>query len=152
MWERVKEFDAWLVRWERFKREAYNLGTAALEQGRAAPAVRFLRRALLRRPDDPRVKRNYELALKLLEKQRQKKRRRPQQKQDQRSEKKKNERRASEKKRAQAAPTPTPAPRPARGRRQPANPLFSALERAEAQARAAMRRPTPRAVTVEKDW
>jgi len=131
---------------------AYNLGTAALEQGRAAPAVRFLRRALLRRPDDPRVKRNYELALKLLEKQRQKKRRRPQQKQDQRSEKKKNERRASEKKRAQAAPTPTPAPRPARGRRQPANPLFSALERAEAQARAAMRRPTPRAVTVEKDW
>ena len=41
------------------------------------------------------------------------------------------------------APTPTPNPN---------QPLFAALERAEAEAREQLKSPTPRAGKVEKDW
>ncbi|NOZ79609.1 MAG: VWA domain-containing protein [Acidobacteria bacterium] len=116
----------------------YNLGTAALMHHQAKPALHFLRKALLQRPQDPKVKRNYELALEMLRKQQQK------------SAKKKSQppKKAGKQKHGKQ---PRPAPRQSRGRA-PVNPVFGALERAEAQARKEMRRPTPKPVTVEKDW
>lgn len=141
----------------------YNLGTTALEKRQAKPAVTYLREALLARPDDPKVKRNYELALKLLEEQRKQKEQKKQNRDDQGKRGKEQEkgkqdggRQKPSPQKAANRPTPTPTPgaqpRPQPQRRRPGNPLFGALERAEAQARANMKRPTPRAVVVEKDW
>ena len=120
------------------KGSEYNLGTAALEHHRAKAAVRFLRAALLKRPDDPKVKRNYELALKMLQKRQQKKKiNRPKPKKQ------------GSKKQPKRRPQPQAGQRHTRA---PVNPVFGALERAEEQARKEMRRPTPKPVTVEKDW
>lgn len=120
---------------------AYNLGTAALEAQQAEPAVRWLRHALLENPKDPRAKRNYELALRLLNQQKQKRQKKPENGGKQ------------NKQTRQPRPTPTPAagarPRPTPGA---VNPLYGALERAEAKARKAMQRPTPKAAKVEEDW
>lgn len=117
---------------------AFNAGTAALEQQRAEAAVRWLRQALRTAPDDPEAKRNYELALRLLEQRQQQ-----QQQQNQ----------------PQPRPSPQPTPTPSPGAGPPPTPtpdpnraLFAALEQAENEAREAMRTPTPQAVQVEKDW
>ncbi len=140
-------------------RAAYNLGTAALKRQQADAAVRWLREALLRAPEDADAKRNYELALKLQKQQQDQKQQR-----DQKRDQKQDDQKKEQQPHATPTPSPTPGP-PARptpqGRRGeatptptpvPHNPLYGALERAEARARAAMRRPTPRHVTVEKDW
>ena len=112
---------------------AYNGGTSSLLAGRGERAVQWLRTALLEAPDQADAKRNYELALRLLEQQQQ------QQQQDQ-----------------PPQPTPTPSPSPSGAAPTPTpqgqEALYSALERAEAQARQEMRSPTPVARTVDKDW
>jgi Ca-activated chloride channel family protein len=120
---------------------AYNAGTAALDAGQPGPAVRWLREALLAEPDNPDVKRNYELALRLLEQQEQ------QQQQQQ-------EQQPQDPNQPQPTPTPQPDPQGAPPTPTPesANGLFQALDNAEAQAREAMRTPTPaQPPKVEKD-
>jgi tetratricopeptide (TPR) repeat protein len=124
---------------------AYNAGTAALVAGQPEQAVRWLREALLAAPDDPDVKRNYELAMRMLERQQQ------QQQDDQQQEQQQQD--PSD----QPEPTPTPQPEPQGGAPTPTpdanNGLFQALDNAEAQAREAMRTPTPsQQPKVEKDW
>ncbi len=114
---------------------AYNLGTAALEAGDPGTAVRWLRRALLADPDDPAVKRNYELALRRL-------RRREAGRRDRREERRSRPR-PTPTPRPRAAPRPTPSPHPG---------IYAAIERAEREARRRMVRGTPRPVTVERDW
>jgi len=133
---------------------AYNLGTAALSEGQAEPAVRWLRSALLANPNDPDVKRNYELALKLME----------QQKQQQKQKQENQQPTPAPTPTAVGQPTPTPGlatPTPSAGgvalptptpTPDPRSALYSALERAEAEARRKMQRPTPQPVKVEKDW
>jgi Ca-activated chloride channel homolog len=126
---------------------AYNLGTAALQAEQAEPAVRWLRDALLENPKDPRAKRNYELALRLLK----------QQEKHDKNQPDKKGRKQQQPQSRQQKPGATPTPTPASGaRRRPApaaaNPLYGALERAEAKARKAMQRPTPKAAKVEEDW
>ncbi len=134
---------------------AYNLGTAALEKKQADAAVKWLREALLRAPDDADAKRNYELALTLKKQQQQQKKNKKQQ-QDQHDNERQPQGTPSPTPTPSAAARPTPTPQGGQGAPTPTpaphNPLYGALERAEAQARAAMRRPTPRHVTVEKDW
>jgi Ca-activated chloride channel family protein len=121
----------------------YNGGTAALQQGQAQQAVEWLRQALLEQGDDPDIKRNYELALRLLEQQ--------QQQQDQQQESQEDQEQQQENQ-----PTPTPSPSGAEAAPTPtptsSEPLFSALDRAEAEAREAMQSPTPQPSSVEKDW
>jgi len=118
---------------------AYNGGTASLLAGRGERAVEWLRTALLEGSDQADAKRNYELALRLLEQQQQQQQEQQQQQQQD-----------------QPQPTPTPAPAPAAAAPTPTpqgqEALYSALERAEAQARQEMRSPTPVARTVDKDW
>lgn len=129
---------------------AYNSGTAALAQQQAERAVRWLREAVLADPDDVEAKRNYELALRLLQQQQQQQN----QDQDQNEEEEQQEQEQEQEEEQGAQPTPTPAP----GEPQPTptpsdnEALFQALERAEAEAREAMRSPTPQAAQVEKDW
>jgi Ca-activated chloride channel family protein len=121
---------------------AFNGGTAALGQGQAEQAVQWLRQALLRNPDDPEVKRNYELALKLLEQQQQQ-----QQQQQQNQDQQEND---------QPSPTPTPSQQPQGAPPTPtpdmSKAVLAALDRAEAEAREQMRSPTPQASEVEQDW
>jgi hypothetical protein len=121
---------------------AYNLGTASLQQGEAELAVVWLREALLAAPHDADVKHNYELALRLLARARAGERDEPSQEQQAPSE--------------QHRPTPTPSvgagaptPTPARTTE---SAIYAALERAEAETRATMQRPTPLPAKVEKDW
>lgn len=136
---------------------AYNLGTAGLMAQQPELAVEALRRALVAAPDDPDVKRNYELALRLLEQQQSQQQQPGEQEEngeDEQNEKDEQQQR-SEGERTRtptpqpqsrpqgAAPTPTPDPSRA---------VYGALERAEAQAREQMRRRTPQPATVEKDW
>jgi len=122
---------------------AYNAGTAALDAGQPGPAVRWLREALLAEPDNPDVKRNYELALRMLEQQQDQQQQDQQQQQQQDSD--------------EPPPTPTPQPDPQGAPPTPTpestSGLFQALDNAEAQAREAMRTPTPaQPPKVEKDW
>jgi Ca-activated chloride channel family protein len=131
---------------------AYNAGTASLGGGQAEPAVEWLRRAVLTDPDDPDAKRNFELALRLLEQQQQ------QQSQDD-SEKNDDEKKEDEKEQEQQQGDATPTPSPSQGSGPPPTPtpnpssaVYAALDRAEAEAREAMRSPTPQSVTVDKDW
>jgi Ca-activated chloride channel family protein len=131
---------------------AYNSGTAALEGVQAEAAVSWLRRAMLEDPDDVDAKHNYELALRLREEQQQQQQQ--QQQQDQEDDQKDQEQRESD---DRGEPTPTPTPSANQGAAptptpDPNQPLYSALERAEAEARESMRSPTPRAGKVEKDW
>jgi tetratricopeptide (TPR) repeat protein len=126
---------------------AYNSGTASLSHQQAEAAVNWLREAVLSDPDDVEAKLNYELALKLLEEQQQ------QQEQDQEQQEQEQEQEQEQDQQPQATPTPAPGDAP------PPTPtpidneaLYQALERAEAEAREAMRSPTPQAGKVEKDW
>ena len=130
---------------------AYNSGTAALEGVQAEAAVSWLRRAMLEDPDDVEAKHNYELALRLREEQQQQQ---EQQQQDQKDDQKDQEQQESD---DRGEPTPTPTPSANQGMAptptpDPNQPLYAALERAEAEARESMRSPTPRAGKVEKDW
>jgi Ca-activated chloride channel family protein len=125
------------------KDAAYNGGTSSLLASRGERAVQWLRQALLAAPDQADAKRNFELALRLLEEQKQQQQQQKQQQQQQDQ---------------PQQPTPTPTPSPAQSGAEPTptppgqEALFSALDRAEAEARQEMRSPTPRARTVEKDW
>jgi len=134
---------------------AYNSGTAALEGMQAEAALSWLRRAMLEDPDDVAAKHNYELALRLREEQQQQQQQQDQdQDQDQENDQE-NQEQQPEDNQGESTPTPTPsasqgaAPTPTPD---PNQPLYSALERAEADAREAMRSPTPRTGKVEKDW
>lgn len=145
----------------------YNAGTAALGAQKADVALRHLKKALLADPGDPDIKRNYELALRLLEQQ--KKQQQKDQKKDQKDqkekdkkeqEKKKQEQKKQEKKQEQKQQGAKPTPTPAAGGQPHATPtpnpkegLYSALRQSEADARKEMRTPTPaKASAVEKDW
>jgi len=119
---------------------AYNSGTSSLQYQQAEAAVKWLREAILLDPDDLEAKRNYELALNLLEEQQQEQ---ENEDQEQEQEQEQQEEQEQENPEQQPAPTPTPSAYAA---------LFQALERAEAEAREAMQSPTPQATTVEKDW
>ena len=124
---------------------AYNLGTAALAEGQAEPAVRWLRSALLANPEDPDVKRNYELALKLMDQQKQQHKQQQNQQPTPQPTPTPDSATPTPAAGGSAEPTPTPTP-------DPRSALYSALERAEAEARQKMQRPTPQPVKVEKDW
>ena len=121
---------------------AYNSGTSSLQYQQAEAAVKWLREAVLLDPDDLEAKRNYELALALLEEQQQEQENEDQE-QEQEQEQQEEQEQEQENPEQQPAPTPTPSDNEA---------LFQALERAEAEAREAMQSPTPQATTVEKDW
>ncbi len=139
---------------------SYNAGTAALTGEQAEMAVEFLRRALLADGDNPEVKRNFELALKLQQEQQEKE----QENQDQNDEKKDDEQKEDDQKdpkdqeqENQQQPTPTPDPSGQQGPQPTPTPdpnggLFDALDRAEEDAREAMQTPVPQSGTVEKDW
>jgi Ca-activated chloride channel family protein len=138
---------------------AFNAGTAALAAQQPGPAVGWLRKALLADPTDPDVKRNFELALQMLEQQQQDDQKKDDQKKD--DQKKDDQKKDDQQDQSgqqqptgtptpqpqggQAGPTPTPTPQPNQG-------LFEAIERAEANARDDMKTPTPQTATVEKDW
>jgi hypothetical protein len=128
---------------------AYNSGTAALVQSQPDAALEWLRRAMLADPDDLAAKHNYELAMKMRDQQQQQQDQQDEQQQDQQQEQEQQEGDGEQQ------PTPTPsqgqgaAPTPTPDSNQP---LFAALERAEAEAREALRSPTPKAGKVEKDW
>ena len=142
---------------------AFNAGTAALTAGQAEVAVEALRRALLANPDDPAVKRNYELALKLLEQQQQEQQdQQDQEQQDEEQQEQENqdEEQQDQQQNQEQQPTPTPTPTGEQQQQQPQptptpdpnGGIYAALDRAEAEARDDMRKPTPQPVTVEKDW
>ncbi|MCW8984172.1 MAG: hypothetical protein OQK55_02435, partial [Thermoanaerobaculales bacterium] len=131
---------------------AYNSGTAALVQSQPEAALEWLRRAMLADPDDLAAKHNYELALKMRDQQQQQQDQQQDQQQEQQDQQQEQEQQEGE---SETQPTPTPsqgqgaAPTPTPD---PNQPLFAALERAEAEAREALRSPTPQAGKVEKDW
>jgi len=125
---------------------AFNLGTAALASDEAELAVASLRQALLRRPGDPGVKRNYELALKLLEEQQEQ-----EQQQDEEDQEEQEEQEEEQQDEPEPTPSPAPSPSPTPTEDQQ-EPLYAALERAEEEAREQMNKPTPQAGRVEKDW
>jgi Ca-activated chloride channel family protein len=128
---------------------AYNSGTAALVQSQPDAALGWLRRAMLADPDDLAAKHNYELALKMRDEQ--------QQQQDQQQDQQEDQQQEQEQQEREGEPQPTPTPSQGQGAAptptpDPNQPLFAALERAEAEAREALRSPTPKAGKVEKDW
>lgn len=133
---------------------AYNSGTAALQGSQAEAALERLRRAMLADSEDVEAKYNYELALKMLEEQQQQ-----QQQDDQQEQQEENpeEQQQENDQQDDQQPTPTPSPSQSEGAPptptpNPNQPVFAALERAEAEAREAMRSPTPQPGKVEKDW
>ncbi len=135
---------------------AFNSGTAALEQAQVEAALEWLKRAMLANPDDVGAKHNYELALKMLDEQQNQQQQDQQQEQEQKDDENQQEQDQQQNQEQQPTPTPSPgqegaapAPTPTPN---PNQPLFAALDRAEADARDAMRSPTPQAGKVEKDW
>ena len=122
---------------------AYNSGTSSLQFQQAEAAVQWLREAVLVDPDDVDAKRNYEIALDMLEEQQQEEEQENEDQEQEQEEQEQEQEQEQEDSGQQPAPTPTPADNEA---------LFQALERAEAEAREAMQSPTPQATTVEKDW
>ena len=132
---------------------AYNSGTAALVQSQPDAALEWLRRAMLADPDDLAAKHNYELALRMRDQQQQQQ----DQQQDQQEEQQQEQEQEQEQNEGEGEPQPTPTPSQGQGAAptptpDPNQPLFAALERAEAEAREALRSPTPKAGKVEKDW
>ena len=130
----------------------YNAGTAALESQQLEAAVSWLRKAVLTDPDDVEAKHNYELALRQLEQQKEQ-----EQEQEQDQQEKEQQQEQPNPQDENNEPQPTPTPQTGQGAQptptpDPNQPVFAALERAEAEARAAMRSPTPKAGKVEKDW
>jgi Ca-activated chloride channel family protein len=132
---------------------AYNSGTAALVQSQPDPALEWLRRAMLADPDDLAAKHNYELALRMRDQQQQQQ----DQQQDQQEDQQQDQQQEQEQQDGEGQQQPTPTPSQGQGAAptptpDPNQPLFAALERAEAEAREALRSPTPVAGKVEKDW
>ncbi len=131
---------------------SYNAGTAALTGEQAEMAVEFLRRALLADGENPEVKRNFELALKMQQEQQE------QENQDENEDQKdEQEEQEEQDQQDQQQPTPTPDPSGEQGPQPTPTPdpnggLFDALDRAEAEAREAMQTPVPQSGNVEKDW
>jgi tetratricopeptide (TPR) repeat protein len=123
---------------------AYNLGTSALQGQQLEEALQWLRRAMLADPDDLQAKHNYELALRQRQQQQQQQQQQEQEQQQQEEEQQQEQQQGSDQQ-----PTPTPEPQPTPDSNQP---LFAALDRAEAEAREDMQSPTPAAGKVEKDW
>lgn len=136
----------------------FNAGTAALTAGQAEQAVERLRKVVVEDPDDADAKRNYELALRMLQQQQDQDRDQEQEQKSQEDEEKEQEQEPDQSPPAeqdqptptprpgsQGAPTPTPTPSSSEA-------IYGALERAEAEAREAMRTPTPVTSSVEKDW
>jgi len=154
----------------------YNAGTAALKGKKAQAAVEHLRNALLADPADPDVKRNYELALRLLQQQQQQDQKKKDQdqkdkdkkdqdekdtkKQEEEKKKKEEEKKKQQEEQQKRGVSPTPTPAPAAGAQPAPTPtpdpragLYSAIQQSENHARKAMRTPTPaQSRTVEKDW
>lgn len=133
---------------------AYNSGTAALQGSQAEVALERLRRAMLGDAEDVEAKHNYELALKMLEEQQQQEQQDDQQQQQEENE---EEQQQENDRQDDQQPTPTPSPSqndgaPPTSTPNPNQPVYAALERAEAEAREAMRSPTPQPGKVEKDW
>jgi Ca-activated chloride channel family protein len=132
---------------------AFNLGTASLQQQQLEPAVEWLRQAVLADPDDVGAKHNYELALRMLEQQQQQQQQQQDQDQQKQDQQDQDQQQPQDQEGAQPTPTPTaaqgaePTPTP-----DPNQAVFAALDRAEAEARDALRSPTPAAGKVEKDW
>lgn len=126
---------------------AYNSGTSSLQYQQAEAAVRWLREAVLLDPDDVEAKRNYELALAMLEEQQQQENEDQEQEQEEQEEQEQEQDQDQEQEQEDPAQQPAPTPTPTDNEA-----LFQALERAEAEAREAMQSPTPQATTVEKDW
>ena len=143
---------------------AFNSGTAALEQAQAEAALEWLQRAMIENPDDVEAKHNFELALKMLEEQQNQQQQDQQQdeqdQQDQQDQEQEDEENQQDQEQQDQEQQPTPTPSPGQEGAAPAptptpnpnQPLFAALDRAEADARDAMRSPTPQAGKVEKDW
>ncbi len=136
---------------------SYNAGTAALTGEQADMAVEFLRRALLADGDNPEVKRNFELALKMQQEQQEQEQENQEQNEDQEDEQEQEEQEQQEGDEDQQQPTPTPDPSGQQGPQPTPTPdpnggLFDALDRAEAEAREAMQTPVPQSGNVEKDW
>jgi Ca-activated chloride channel family protein len=132
---------------------AYNSGTAALVQSQPEAALEWLRRAILADPDDLAAKHNYELALRMRDQQQQQQ----DQQQDQQEDQQEDQEQEQEQQEGEGEQQPTPTPSQGQGAAptptpDPNQPLFAALERAEAEAREALRSPTPNAGKVEKDW
>lgn len=136
---------------------AFNSGTAALEQSQVESALEWLGRAMIANPDDLGAKHNYELALRMLEEQ-QKQQQQDQQQDQEQQEDQDQENENDQQEKGDQQPTPTPSPSPGQQGAAPTptpnpnQPLFAALDRAEADAREAMQSPTPQAGKVEKDW
>ena len=136
----------------------FNAGTAALTGGQADMAVELLRRALLADGENPEVKRNFELALKMQQEQQQQQENQDQnekQNEDQEQDEEQNQEEKDQEEQQQ--PTPTPNPSGEQGPQPTPTPdpnggLFDALDRAEAEAREAMQTPVPQSGNVEKDW
>ncbi|RLE27540.1 MAG: hypothetical protein DRJ65_02535 [Acidobacteria bacterium] len=133
---------------------SYNAGTAALTGEQAEMAVEFLRRALLADGENPEVKRNFELALKMQQEQQEQKQENQDENEDQKDEQEEQEEQDQQ---DQQQPTPTPDPSGEQGPQPTPTPdpnggLFDALDRAEAEAREAMQTPVPQSGNVEKDW
>ncbi len=131
---------------------AYNSGTAALGAAQAEAAIHWLRRAMLSDSEDLEAKHNYELALRMREEQQQQ-----QQQDDQQQEQEESQDDPQQEQEQQDDQPSTPTPAPDQGAMptptpNPNQPVYAALERAEAEARDAMRSPTPQPGKVEKDW
>ncbi len=136
---------------------AFNSGTAALEQSQVEPALHWLRQAMLADPDDVDAKHNYELALKLLEEQQQQDDQQDQQQDEEQDQEQDENQEQQEQEDGDDQQQPTPTPSAGQGAQptptpNPNQPLYAALDRAEADAKKAMRSPTPQAGKVEKDW
>ncbi len=135
---------------------SYNAGTAALTGEQAEMAVEFLRRALLADGENPEVKRNFELALKMQQEQQEQEQEQDNQDENE-DQKDEQEEQEEQDQQDQQQPTPTPDPSGEQGPQPTPTPdpnggLFDALDRAEAEAREAMQTPVPQSGNVEKDW
>lgn len=136
---------------------AYNSGTAALEQSQVEPAMHWLRQAMLADPEDVDAKHNYELALRLLEEQQQQQDDQGEQQEQEEDQEQENQDQQEQQNEDGDQPQPTPTPSAGQGAPPTPTPnpnqsLYAALDRAEADAKKAMRSPTPAAGKVEKDW
>jgi tetratricopeptide (TPR) repeat protein len=133
---------------------AFNTGTAALTQSQAEAALGWLREAMIADPEDIEAKHNYELALQMLQQQQNQ-----QDQEQQQDQQEQQDQQDQEQQQDDQQPPPTPTPNPSQGQGaaptptpNPNQPLYTALDRAEADAREKMRSPTPQPGKVEKDW
>jgi Ca-activated chloride channel family protein len=133
---------------------AFNSGTAALTGAQVDAAIQWLRQAMLADAEDVEAKHNYELALRMRDEQQQQEQQQ-QDDQQQQQEEDQQDQQQDENQKDEQQPTPTPSPGAGAvptPTPNPNQPVYAALERAEAEAREAMQSPTPQPGKVEKDW